>query len=142
MANYCRQPCIVFSFSIDPWIKWVYMICLWLLLFGYQFSFWHLINWHLHFNILTRIWFQFSSFNSKQFLAWLSEAESLCENAEQEIERNPLILKVSPIDLFSSICQFQTHEKFVYHHKSFIWKEHLKVFLRFMKMNFPIFNSK
>lgn len=31
-----------------------------------------------------------------QFLAWLSEAESLCENAEQEIERNPLILKVCP----------------------------------------------
>lgn len=30
-----------------------------------------------------------------QFLGWLSEAESLCENAEQEIERNPLILKVS-----------------------------------------------
>ncbi|XP_031638599.1 dystrophin, isoforms A/C/F/G/H isoform X4 [Contarinia nasturtii] len=37
-----------------------------------------------------------------QFLAWLSEAESLCENAEQEIERNPLILK----DLQSEI---ETH---------------------------------
>lgn len=30
-----------------------------------------------------------------QFLAWLSEAESLCENAEQELDRNPLALKVS-----------------------------------------------
>lgn len=29
-----------------------------------------------------------------QFLAWLSEAESLSENAEQEIERNPLAYKV------------------------------------------------
>lgn len=36
-----------------------------------------------------------------QFLAWLSEAESLCENAEQELDRNPLALKVStkPITL-------------------------------------------
>lgn len=29
-----------------------------------------------------------------QFLGWLSEAESLCENVEQEIERNPLVHKV------------------------------------------------
>lgn len=30
-----------------------------------------------------------------QFLAWLSEAESACENAEQEIERKPHIIMVS-----------------------------------------------
>ncbi|XP_055384442.1 dystrophin-like isoform X2 [Condylostylus longicornis] len=29
-----------------------------------------------------------------QFLAFLSEAESLCENAEAEIDRNPMVLKV------------------------------------------------
>lgn len=29
-----------------------------------------------------------------QFLGWLSEAESACENAEQDIERNPLAHKV------------------------------------------------
>lgn len=30
-----------------------------------------------------------------QFLAFLSESESLCESAEAEIERNPLMFKVS-----------------------------------------------
>lgn len=30
-----------------------------------------------------------------QFLAFLSESESMCESAESEIERNPLMLKVS-----------------------------------------------
>lgn len=49
-------------------------------------------------------------FHSKQFLAWLSEAESLCENAEQEIERNPLILKVSSFKWFSS-SSFQKKKK-------------------------------
>lgn len=32
-----------------------------------------------------------------QFLAFLSESESLCESAEAEIERNPLMFKVSDI---------------------------------------------
>ncbi|KAJ6635994.1 Dystrophin, isoform B [Pseudolycoriella hygida] len=32
--------------------------------------------------------------NMDQFLAWLSEAESACENAEQEIERKPHIIMV------------------------------------------------
>lgn len=33
----------------------------------------------------------------KQFLAWLSEAESLCENTEADLERNPLGVKVSRV---------------------------------------------
>lgn len=36
-------------------------------------------------------------FLHSQFLAWLSEAESLCENTEAEIERNPLGVKVSEV---------------------------------------------
>lgn len=32
---------------------------------------------------------------SRQFLAFLSETETLCENAESEIDRNPLMFKVS-----------------------------------------------
>lgn len=32
---------------------------------------------------------------SLQFSAWLGETESMFENIEQEIERNPLVLKVS-----------------------------------------------
>ena len=37
-----------------------------------------------------------------QFLAFLSESESLCESAEAEIERNPLMFKVSE-EIFSFV---------------------------------------
>ena len=36
-----------------------------------------------------------SVFSFYQFLAFLSEAESLCENVEAEIDRSPFVLKVS-----------------------------------------------
>jgi hypothetical protein len=45
---------------------------------------------------------------SDQFLAWLSEAESLVENTEVDADRNPLSLKVSEIIIMTLIIFGET----------------------------------